>query len=148
LKERRVKDREEMRTQMILAGRGRALAVTMALALAAVVAWSLASRADTSGVGAGSAGGGSRFTIASATVTGAGNQAVTQVFVVDAQTMRLLVYTVDQSSRQLKLFAARDISEDVRVLQYNNDHPWPDEMRSRQQTGGVERAGSAAKAEK
>jgi hypothetical protein len=128
---------------MALAGRGRALALVAVVALAAVGAWSLASRADPGG-GAGNTGGGPRFTVASATVTGVGNQAVTQVFVVDAQTMRLLVYTVDQSTHMLKLFAARDISEDVRILQYNNDHPWPDEMRSRLQTGG----GSATKAEK
>ncbi len=147
LKARPVRSREEMRNLMVLAGRGRALALTAVLALAAVGVWSLASRADT-GIGAGSStSGGSRYTISTGPLQGPSGLTGTGIFVLDAQTLRLVVYSATTGG-MLKLVAVRDISEDVRVLQYNNDHPWPDEMRSRMQTGGGERAGSATKAEK
>ena len=133
---------------MALAGRRRALAFTAAVALAAVGVWALASRADTGVGGAGGPGGGSRFTIASAAVTGKDVSTSTEVFVVDAQTMRLLVYSVDPIKGTLKLVAVRDISEDVRMSEFNNEHPWPEEIRSRLQTGAGEPGSSATKAEK
>jgi len=49
--------------------------------------------------------------------------------VVDAETMRLLVYQFDFSRNQMKLMAVRDISQDVNLSRYNNLRPWPEDIR-------------------
>lgn len=51
-------------------------------------------------------------------------------FVIDTQTMRLMVYTFDFNKNQLKLVAVRDISEDIALSQYNNAKPWPEDIRA------------------
>jgi len=73
----------------------------------------------------------SRFTV----VAGPLGDRKTAVFVMDAQTMRLMVYAVDAETRLLKLIAVRDISEDVRLSHWGNERPWPEEIRQRAEAG-------------
>ena len=56
-------------------------------------------------------------------------------FVIDSQTMHLMVYTFDFNRNQLKLVAVRDISEDVKLTQYNNAKPWPEDIRAMIEAG-------------
>ncbi|NIA21285.1 MAG: hypothetical protein GWP05_04805 [Anaerolineaceae bacterium] len=109
------------------------VALVIALALSSAGVWWLsASRADAQG-GAAFVSGGSdgRFTMASGPL----GEKKLGVFIIDAQTMRLLVYAIDSESRQLKLMAVRDISQDVRLSYWNNDKPLPEEIRKRLDSG-------------
>lgn len=66
----------------------------------------------------------------SVTTTSIGNERA--IVVVDSATQRLLVYSMDNSSRPplLKLVAVRNISYDVKLEHWNNAHPYPEEIRS------------------
>ena len=57
------------------------------------------------------------------------------VFIVDAETMRLLVYAVNTDTRQLKLTAVRDLSQDLRLSHFNNERPLPEDIRKRIDAG-------------
>ena len=63
------------------------------------------------------------------------------IVVVDARTQRLLVYSMDNSSRPplLKLMAVRNISHDVKLEHWNNAHPYPDEIRQSLSDGSTGR---------
>ena len=110
-------------------------ALVIALVLSGAGAWSLsASRAGAQGTLAqASAGSVGRFTMASGSL----GEKKLGVFIIDAQTMRLLVYAIDSESRQLKLMAVRDISQDVRLSHWNNDKPLPEEIRKRLDSGNA-----------
>lgn len=109
------------------------LALVMALGLVGLGAWSLGAlsaeaQSPASGLGHDAA---SRFTVTSAPL-GDKRQAV---FIVDAETMRLLVYAVNTDTRQLKLAAVRDLSQDVRLSHFNNERPLPEDIRKRIDAG-------------
>jgi len=57
------------------------------------------------------------------------------IMLIDSQTMRLLVYALDPDTRLLRLLAVRDISQDVRLAHYNNERPWPEDIRQRVEAG-------------
>lgn len=66
----------------------------------------------------------------SVTTTSIGNERA--IVVVDSETQRLLIYSMDNSSRPplLKLVAVRNLSYDVKLEHWNNAHPYPEEIRS------------------
>lgn len=70
---------------------------------------------------------GLRFSV---TTTSIGNERA--IVVVDSETQRLLIYSMDDSSRPplLKLVAVRNLSYDVKLEHWNNAHPYPEEIRS------------------
>ena len=128
---------------MTSAGGWSIAALVIALVLSGAGMWSLsASRADAQGaVALTSEGPEGRFTMASGPL----GEKKLGVFIIDAQTMRLLVYAIDSESRQLKLMAVRDISQDVRLSHWNNDKPLPEEIRKRLDSGSdMKQPGGAA----
>ena len=106
-----------------------ALAAAVAVAALAVVARSRP--AEGAGGGGTQAGTTARFVL----VAGPLGEKQTGVFVIDHETMRLLVYGVDVGKKQLKLVAVRDISQDVRLSHWNNAKPWPEEIRRYVESG-------------
>lgn len=74
---------------------------------------------------------GSRFTVVAQPV----GDARLAALVVDAETMRLLVYAFDFNKMQLRLAAVRDISQDVRLSHWNNAAPLPEDIRKRLEGG-------------
>ena len=106
-----------------------AFAALVAVAVTSLVALSQPVGAEKAAVAAQPSAG--RFTMVSGTL---GDKS-TAVFVIDAETMRLLVYAVDSSAKQLKLVAARDISQDVLLSHWNSARPWPEDIRQRVNAG-------------
>jgi len=76
---------------------------------------------------------GQRFTL----VAGPVGEKQTGAFVIDQETMRLLVYAVDVGRKQLKLVAVRDMSQDVLLSHWNNARPWPEDIRQSLETGAA-----------
>ncbi len=128
---------------MTSAGGWSIAALVVALVLSGAGVWVLsASGADAQGTAAQApTSPGGRFTMASGPL----GEKKLGVFIIDAQTMRLLVYAIDSESRQLKLMAVRDISQDVRLSHWNNDKPLPEEIRKRLDAGSdTKQPGGAA----
>ncbi|MBN2583547.1 MAG: hypothetical protein JXL80_10800 [Planctomycetes bacterium] len=114
------------------------IALTIALGVVGLGAWSLGAltvdaQSPMTGVSTGAAG---RFTMTTAPL-GDKKQGV---FIIDAETMRLLVYAVNSDTRQLKLVAVRDLSQDVRLSHFNNERPLPDDIRKRVDAGDEDAA--------
>ncbi len=76
-------------------------------------------------------GGADRFTL----VAGPHGSDRTLAFLVDSETMRLLVYQVEARKSKLKLLAVRDISYDVQLAHWNNAKPLPEEIREALESG-------------
>jgi hypothetical protein len=117
------------------------VAVVIAMGLVGLGAWSLGAlsveaQSPASGAAVGAV---NRFTMTTSPL-GDKRQGV---FILDAETMRLLVYTVGTDARQLKLVAVRDLSQDVRLSHFNNERPLPEEIRRRVDAGDEEAAGSS-----
>ena len=74
----------------------------------------------------GGAGGAGRFSL---NVSGAGNERL--IVVMDSDSQRLLVYSIDSSARPplLKLVAVRNITHDIALEHWNNAQPYPDDVR-------------------
>ena len=103
-----------------------------AVALVACISLSLQAENSTwSGVAAQQGAGAGRFSLVAAPL-GEKRQGV---FIVDSQTLRLLVYSVEADARRLKLVAVRDISQDIRLAHYNNEPPLPEEIRRNVESG-------------
>jgi len=111
-----------------------AFVAALAVAVSAFVARSKPTAATGSGAAAWAAESpaASRFVL----VSGPVGDKQTGAFVIDQQTMRLLVYAVDMSRKQLKLVAVRDVSQDVRLSHWNNAKPWPEDIRRHVEAGG------------
>ena len=113
--------------------------VAFVAALAVAVSAFVARSKPTAATGPGAAWaaalpGGSRFVL----VAGPIAEKQTGAFVIDQQTMRLLVYALDVNRKQLKLLAVRDVSQDVRLSHWNNAEPWPEDIRQYVETGGAQ----------
>jgi len=108
--------------------------VAFAAAVAVAVCAFVARSTPTDAAGAPATGGGAaapRFTL----VAGPVGEKQTGAFVIDQETMRLLVYAVDAGRKQLKLVAVRDMSQDVLLSHWNNARPWPEDIRQSVETG-------------
>ena len=119
---------QSARSRWLVAG---AALLTVGLVAAATVALQAQGERPSLGVLPAAASGESRITLATAPLA----EKKTGVFILDSQTMRLLIYSVDAGSRMLKLVAVRDVSQDARLSHYNNEHPWPEEIRERVESG-------------
>jgi hypothetical protein len=84
-----------------------------------------------SGVGGAVSPDASRFTMVTESL---GDKRVAAM-VIDARTMRLLVYAFDFNKNRMQLVAVRDITQDVSLTQYNNARPWPEDIRKMLEAG-------------
>ena len=84
-----------------------------------------------------------RFTL----VAGPLGEKQTGAFVIDQETMRLLVYAVDAGRKQLKLVAVRDMSQDVLLSHWNNARPWPEDIRQSVEKGEAPGGGEGGERE-
>jgi len=105
-----------------------ALMAGMAVGLAVLAAPSRSEQSDAGGV---RAAGQQRFTVVAEPL---GDRRL-GALVIDAETMRLLVYAFDFNKMQLKLAAVRDISRDVELTHWNNARPWPEDIRGMIESG-------------
>lgn len=119
---------------MASGGRGLIAAIVL-VAVVLLASWALSLQAQNAASPAGGAvqAAASRFTLMSSPL----GEKRAGVFILDSQTMRLLVYAVEGEARTLRLVAVRDISQDLRLSHYNNERPWPEQIRQ-QVEGGQE----------
>lgn len=106
---------------MAQSGKWGFVALTVVLVLAASA---LVGRSQSSADGKAAAAG-SRFTMSSEPL---GDKRIATM-IIDAETMRLLVYAFDVNKNQMRLVAVRDLSQDMSLSRYNNARPWPEDIR-------------------